>query len=158
MRNLFAHSVLALVVAIGSLSIASAADDPVVGTWQLNVSKSKFNAGAAIKSQTRTYSQSGDSISLVMKSTGADGKESTTTTTYQIGGKEFPISGNPDYDMLAGTQVNSHTAKFALKRGGKVVGSTTRHVSTDGKMLTTTTKVTAANGDKTDNVLVFDRQ
>jgi hypothetical protein len=60
--------------------------------------------------------------------------------------------------MLTGTQVNANTAKFALKRGGKVAGSTTRTVSKDGKTLRVTTKITAANGDKTDSVLVFDRQ
>jgi hypothetical protein len=92
MRNLLAHSVLAFVVAIAGISIASAADsDPIVGTWQLNVAKSKFTAGPAVKSQTRTYSQSGPSVSLVMKSVGADGKESTTTTTYQTGGKSFRL-------------------------------------------------------------------
>jgi hypothetical protein len=159
MSNLLARSVLAVVVAIGSISIAAAADpDPVVGTWQLNVLKSKFKVGAVIKKQTRIYSQSGENISLVMNSVGADGKETMTTTTYQVDGKDFPISGTADYDMLSGTQVDSNTAKFALKRGGKVVGRTTRAVSKDEKTLTVTTKLTGANGDKTDNVLVFDRR
>jgi hypothetical protein len=45
-----------------------------------------------------------------------------------------------------------------LKRGGKVVGHTTRTVSKDGKTLTATTNLTAPNGEKTDSVLVFDRQ
>ena len=159
MRNLLAHSMLVLAVAIGSISIAAAADaDPVVGTWKLNVLKSKFTAGAPLKSQTRIYSQSGQKISLVLNSVGADGKETMTTTTYQVGGLEFPITGTPDYDTLTGKQVDSHTAKFALKRSGKVVGSTTRVVSKDGQTLTVRTKLTGANGDKTANVLVFDRQ
>ena len=159
MRNLLAHSILAVVVAIGSISIAAAAEpDPVVGTWKLNVLKSKFTAGAPLKSQTRIYSQSGDNISLVMNSVGVDGKETMTTTTYQLGGLEFPIQGTADYDTLTGKQVDSHTAKFALKRSGKVVGRTTRVVSKDEHTLTVRTKLTGANGDKTDNVLVFDRQ
>jgi hypothetical protein len=159
MRNLLAHSILALVVTIGSISIAAAADaDPVVGTWKLNVLKSKFTAGAPLKSQTRIYSQSGDNISLVMNSVGADGKETMTTTTYQVGGLDFPIQGTADYDTVSGKKVDSHTAKFALKRGGKVVGNTTRVVSTDEKTLTVRTRLTGANGEKTSNVLVFDRQ
>ena len=159
MRRVLTAAACALVTVIGSTSLAVAAgEDPVVGTWQLNVSKSKFTAGPAVKSQTRTYSQSEGGISLLMKSVGADGKESTTTTTYHLDGKTYPITGNADYDNLSATRVNSHTAKFALKRGGKVVGHTTRTVSKDGKTLTATTNLTAPNGEKTDSVLVFDRQ
>jgi hypothetical protein len=159
MRRTVIAAIFALVTVIGCTSLAAAAsEDPVVGTWQLNASKSKFTTGPAVKSQTRTYSQSKSGISLELKSVGADGNESTTTTTYHLNGKAYPITGNPDYDTLTGTKVNSHTAKFTLKRGGKVVGHTTRTVSKDGKTLTATTKLTAAGGEKTDSVLVFDRQ
>lgn len=159
MRRILIAAIFALVTVIGSTALAVAAGkDPVLGTWQLNVSKSKFTAGPAVKSQTRTYSQSEGGISLLMKSVGADGNESTTTTTYHLNGKAYPITGNPDYDTLSATKVNSHTAKFTLKRGAKVVGHTTRTVSKDGKTLTATTKLTPPSGEKTDSVLVFDRQ
>jgi len=132
--------------------------DPVVGTWQLNVSKSTFTAGPAFKSQTRTYSQSGQTIKLVMKTVGADGKESTTQTTYQLDGKDFPVKGNPDYDSLAAKQVDSNAAEFTLKKGGKVVGTTSRTVSKDGKTLTSEVKMTTPKGEKSETVLVFDKQ
>lgn len=132
--------------------------DPVIGTWRLNASKSTFTAGPAIKSQTRTYSQTGQRISLVMKSTNADGKETTSETTYQLDGKDYPVIGSPDFDSLSAQQVDPQTAKFTLKRGGKAVGTTTRTVSKDGKTLTTKMKLTSAGGGETDNVLVFDKQ
>ena len=76
MRTLLISAVLAIAVAAGAISSAAAAGaDPVVGTWQLNVSKSTFTAGQAVKSQTRTYSQSGGTITLDMKTVGSDGKE-----------------------------------------------------------------------------------
>jgi hypothetical protein len=130
----------------------------VVGTWQLNASKSTFTAGPAIKSQTRTYSQSGESITLVMKTVGADGKEATTQTTYQLDGKDFPVKGNPDYDSLSAKQVDSNTAKFTLKMGAKSVGTTSRTVSKDGKTLTSKSKMTTGKGEKSENVMVFDKQ
>jgi hypothetical protein len=159
MRKPLSRAVLAIVAALSVITIAAAAaPDPVVGTWQLNPSKSTFTSGPAVKSQTRTYSQSGQTITLVMKTVGPDGKDVTTKTTYQLDGKDFPVTGNPDYDSLSAEQVDSNTAKFTLKRGGKAVGTTSRTVSKDGKTLTSKSKMTSAKGEKSENVLVFDKQ
>jgi hypothetical protein len=147
----------AVMVSVSAISLA-AGSDPVVGTWQLNLSKSTFAAGMAPKSQTRTYSQSGPSITLVMKTVGADGKEATAQTTYQLDGKDYPITGASDYDNLTAKQVNARTASFKLKKGDKAVGSTTRTVSKDGKILTSKTSVTTTKGDKSESVMVFDKQ
>ena len=159
MRTLLITAVLAIAAAAGGAPNAAAADpDPVVGTWQLNVSKSTFTAGQALKSQTRTYSQSGRSITLDMKTVGPDGKESTTHTTYRFNGKDFPVSGTPDYDSLSAKRVDNNTAEFTLKKGGKAVGTTSRTVSKDGATLTSKIKITTATGEKSESVLVFDKQ
>jgi hypothetical protein len=159
MRRLLVCAVIAMTVMAGVASIAVAADtDPVVGTWQLNVAKSTFSAGPALKNQTRTYSQSGDKISLVMTTVGSDGKEMTTRTTYQLNGKDFPVTGTPDYDSLSAKRINSNTAEFSLKKGGKEIGTTSRTVSKDGKTLTSKTNVTNASGEKTVSTLVFDKK
>ena len=43
-------------LAVGNAVVAAApAADPVIGTWQLNVAKSKFSPGPAPKSDARTY-------------------------------------------------------------------------------------------------------
>jgi len=160
MRMLLLHAAVFAIVAAGSgVAIAAApASDPVVGTWQLSGSKSTFTAGPALKSQTRTYSQSGQSITLVMKTVGADGKEVTTRATYQLDGKDYPVTGTPDYDSLSAQQVDSNTAKFKLMKGGKVVGTTSRTVSKDGKTLTAIMKLTTAKGEKSESEMVFDKQ
>jgi hypothetical protein len=159
MRKLLLQAVVAIVAAVGGITIAAAAaPDPVVGTWQLNVSKSTFTSGPALKSQTRTYSQSGPNITLLMKTVGADGKEVTTQTTYELDGKDFPVTGTPDYDSLSAERVDSSTARFTLKKGGKAIGTTTRTVSKDGKTLTTKSKLTTAQGEKSESVMVFDKQ
>lgn len=153
------HAVLVFVIAISGVAIAAApASDPVVGTWKLNAAKSSFMGGPAIKDQTRTYSQDGQRISLVMKTTAADGAQQTSQTSYQLDGKDYPVKGSPDFDSLAAQQVDSHTAKFTLKRGGKAVGTTSRTVSKDGRTLTSKMKVTTASGEESNNVLVFDKQ
>jgi len=159
MRKSLVLAVLAIVSATGGAAIAAAAvPDPVIGTWQLNVSKSTFKPGPAYKSQTRTYSQSGPSITAVIKTVHADGKETTTQITYQLDGTDYPVTGNPDADSNAVTQVDSNTAKFSLKKAGKVVQTGSRTVSKDGKTLTVKSKGTTAKGEEFENVLVFDRQ
>src|SRR5438132_6563075 len=89
MRELLVRAVLAIVSATGGAAIAAAAaPDPVIGTWQLNVSKSTFTPGPALKSETRTYSQSAQGITVTIKTVGADGKEDTVQSTYQLDGKD----------------------------------------------------------------------
>jgi hypothetical protein len=93
-----------------------------------------------------------------MKTVTADGQEATTHTTYQLNGKTFPVSGTADYDSLSGKRLSSHSAQFTLKKGGKVIGTTTRTVSKDGKRLTAKSHMTTANGETQDYVLVFDKE
>ena len=159
MRSLLVCALMAVLTSVIGVPMAAAADaDPVVGTWQLNPGKSIFKSGPAITSQTRTYSQSGDEITLDMKTVSADGKSVTTHTTYHLDGKSYPVTGSPDYDSLTGKRLNSHMAQFTLKKGDKVTGHTTRTVSKDGKKLTATSHQTLANGEKSDEILVFDKQ
>jgi hypothetical protein len=63
------------------------------------------------------------------------------------------VTGAPGWDSLAGKQVDSNTAEFSLKKAGKVVGTTSRTVSKDGKTLTARQDTTTAKGE-----LVFDRK
>jgi hypothetical protein len=125
----------------------------VIGSWELNIAKSKFTSGPVLKSQSRTYSQSGDSIAVVIKSVGSDGKETTMQTTYKLDGKDYPVTGAPGWDTISGKQVDSNTAEFTVKKGGKVIGKVSRTVSKDGKMLTSRQNTTTAKGK-----LVLDRK
>jgi hypothetical protein len=125
MNRLLTSAALTLVAAIAFSAVTfGAGADPAMGTWQLNLSKSTFAAGAAPKSQTRIYSRSDQTITLVMKVVAADGTQSTIQTTYQLDGKDYPVSGTADYDSLTGKQIDANSAKFVLKKGGKMVGTT----------------------------------
>src|ERR1700682_4339008 len=128
---------LGALLTIGSAVIAAGIDaDPVVGTWKLNLAKSTFGGGPALKSQIRTYSQSAQGITLNMKTVSADGKETTTQTTHRWEGKDYPSRGTPDFDSLSGIQIDTKTAEFTLKRAGKPVGKIRLTVSKDRQTLT----------------------
>jgi len=152
--------VIGSVLAVGGASVALAATaaDPAVGTWKLNVDKSKFAAGGALKSQTRTYAQTDDGLKLTYTGVTADGSTASGESTYKYDGKDYPISGSGDYDTLAVKRVNSHTASSVQKKAGKQVGTTTRTVSKDGNTLTLTHKGKNAKGEVDDSTMVYDKQ
>jgi hypothetical protein len=69
-----AKMMVALVIALGSgfAAHAAAMSDPAIGTWVLNVEKSKFTPGPAPKSQTRIYTQTADGVTLTISGVAAD--------------------------------------------------------------------------------------
>jgi hypothetical protein len=156
MQTIFKTLLVGAILAIGTG--AALAADAVAGTWKLNVAKSTFAPGPAPKSQTRTYAESAQGMTLTLKTTAADGKESTATLTFKDDGKPYPVSGNPDFDMVSVTRVDPLTVHSTQTKAGATVGSGVRTVSKDGKKLTFAQKGTHASGGKYDDVLVYDRQ
>jgi len=149
--------IVALAAMLAFTTVASAAD-PVVGTWQLNLAKSRFSPGPAPKADTRSYTESADGITMTWKSVAADGREINLKSTFRIDGKDYPLTGSPNFDTLTLKQVDSHTVHSTQKKGGKVVGETKRTVSKDGKELTLASKGTGTDGVAYDTVMVYDRK
>jgi len=139
------------------LGATAFAADAVVGSWKLDVAKSKFS-GAAPKSGTRVYAETADGTSLDQKLVSADGKEMSMHTSIKYDGKDYPVTGNPDGDSVSGKAVDAHTTDFKMKMKGKEVGTVHRVVSADGKTLTVHNKGTHADGKAYDDTLVFNKQ
>ena len=156
MQAIFKTLLVGAILAIGTGTVLAA--DTTVGTWKLNLGKSTFSPGPAPKSQTRSYVESAQGMTVTVKTTAADGKESTTVLTYKEDGKPYPESGSPDLDMVSITRVDALTVHSTQTKAGATVGTAVRTVSKDGKTLTFAQKGTHANGGKYDDVSVYDRQ
>jgi hypothetical protein len=156
MQTLYKTLIIGAIFAIGMGSALAA--DAVVGTWKLNLAKSTFSPGPAPKSQTRSYVESAQGMTVTVKTTAADGKDSMTTLTYKEDGKPYPESGSPDLDMVTLTRVDALTVHSTQTKSGATVGTAVRTVSKDGKTLTFAQKGTHANGAKYENVSVYDKQ
>jgi hypothetical protein len=152
LKTLFVGAILA----IGTGTVLAA--DAEIGTWKLNIAKSTFSPGPAPKSQTRTYAQSAQGMTITIKTTAADGKESTQNASFKDDGKPYAVGGNPDFDTVSLTRVDASTVHVTQMKAGATVGTAVRTVSKDGKTLTLAQKGTHAGGGKFDDVLVFDRQ
>jgi hypothetical protein len=159
--NRFVHTLtLGFVFALGATTVVAAADgaDPAIGTWTLNVDKSKFHDGTAPKSMTRTYSAGAAGTDMKVTGVAADGSAISQTVTLTYDGKDCAVTGGSVYDTLSLTKINGSTVKSVLKKDGKVVGHATRTISEKGKVLTLSTALTTPKGGTTHDVAVFDRQ
>lgn len=134
------------------------AADPSAGTWKLDVAKSKYSPGPAPKSATITYEETADGIKRTGETINADGKKTSFEYIAKLDGKEYPVTGSDIFDTISIKRVNEHTLTSTLKKGGKVVSTSRRVVSNDGKTLTLTINGTNASGEKTHTVAVYDKQ
>jgi hypothetical protein len=153
---------LVLIVLIGLAGVwsqsALAQADPHVGTWVLNVAKSKYSPGPPPKEQTSVFSAAGKGINVSTKGMSADGKPTMTEYTADFDGKDHPVKGNPDWDAVSLKRVDSHTIEFTRKRGGKMVQTATSVVSKDGKTRTITTTGVNAQGQKMSTVAIYEKK
>jgi hypothetical protein len=148
----------AIILGLAGVAFAQAAD-PQVGTWKLNVAKSKYDPGPAPKSATTTIVAAGAGTKVTANQVLADGTTRHWEYTSAFDGKDSPVTGNnPDIDMVARTRPNPNTVQSINKKGGKVTTTQTSVVSADGKTRTVTTKGTAAAGQAVNNVAVYEKQ
>jgi hypothetical protein len=143
---------------LGAVALAADPPDPVIGTWILNVAKSKFMPGPGPKSQTRTYAESAHATAMKFTGVSAGGSTVSGGSTFKYDGKDYPATGSPDYDTLAPKRLNRNTVRIDLKKGGKVVGTTICTLSVRDKVLTVSSKGKDSKGGTFDTVMVFDKQ
>jgi hypothetical protein len=146
------------VLVVGTL-VAAQTSDPFVGTWRLNVAKSKYTPGPAPKSITSTYEAAGKGYTVSVKNEPASGPVQQYSYTTALDGKDVPVTGNnPNADMIAVKRIDANTLEIVNKKGGKVTTTQKQVVSADGKTRTVTTTGTDAQGQKVNNVTVFEKQ
>jgi hypothetical protein len=153
-----AAALLGLVLFTAGWTLAQS--DPFVGTWELNVAKSKFGPGAERRSETRIVESSPTGMKVSVDRTNADGSDQQYNYTTNFDGKPHPITGMAPYgaDSVAVTLGTSNALSFKLTKGGKTVGSGTSLVSADAKTLTLTSKGIDANGKIVSSVAVYDKR
>jgi len=129
------------VLAFAAAAVLAAADNPFVGKWKLDPSKSDFTG------QTFKYEDAGGG-----KVRESGGGESYTFTTD---GKEHPgLYGH----LISVKQVDANTWERTNRFRGKTLSTATEKVSDDGKTLTETDKGTHPDGTSFEETDVYERQ
>jgi hypothetical protein len=146
----------AAVLVSGSSAFAK---DNWIGTWKLDVAKSKFDPAPGLQSQTIKFEPAADgAIHLVGDSVNAEGKAMHTEYTSKFDGKGVAWTGNPNADTATAKRIDANRYENVWKKDGKATIHSKVKVSADGKTLTITQTGKDASGKAVNTVLVFDRQ
>lgn len=139
---------------IGGAVAVAQPGDPLIGTWELNLAKSKY-ANTPPKKQTVTFEVAGDATRMISVIVGADGKTIRREYTAKSDGKDYPMNNFSGSDTVSLTKIDARTVQRTDKKDGKVTSIIIRTVSADGKTFTTTSK--RPDGSSNGTVAVYDR-
>ena len=131
--------------------------DPFLGTWELNLAKSKYSPGPPPRSQTVNNQAEGQGQKVTVTGVAANGNPVSNTITGVFDGMPHPAS-NPNFDAVASTRADAYTHINSFTKAGKLVGTSTTVVSPDGKTTTATNMLLDATGKLINNVAVYDKQ
>jgi hypothetical protein len=147
-------------LAVACSSALRAQSNPLLGTWKLNLTKSKYDPGPLPKSLTRTVEAQGDGVKYAFEGVAADGKPIAYGFSVQFDGKDSPITGSMPNgaDTISAKRIDANHYVATQKKGGKVVGTSKVAVSKDGKVTTVDVTGTTASGAKEHDVQVYDKQ
>jgi hypothetical protein len=156
-KSLFVGALVVCAVMVFSSSVVLAADS-WLGTWKLNVEKSKSSPGPAPKSLTLKFEASPAGTRLTSDGVNAEGKATHGTYSSKFDGKDVPWEGNPDADTAAAKKIDDSSYENVWKKGGKVTITAKVVVSKDGKSLTVSQTGKNAKGETVNNTSVYEKQ
>ena len=153
--------IAALIAAAGMAAVASgillAQSNPFVGTWKLNLAKSK-DPGAFPKEETLSVQVVDGQRQVTIKGTATNG--SPISFKYEVpdnGGLGKVLAGGP-YDAVAGKRIDANTREVSYMMRGKGVLQLRSAVSKDGNTMSLTVEGTDDQGKTFSGLAVFDRQ
>jgi hypothetical protein len=153
---------LQTVVAVACLFSTAlvAADNPFIGTWNLNPGKSKFAPGTELKEMTVSFAAVGNEMKRTVSGIDPDGQQINQSSTIAWDGNAHKIEApNAPPIMVAVKKVGDHTLDVTVKQpDGKLLDTVKAIVSKDGKSMTVTEKGQDPKGRKLDNTEVFEKQ
>src|SRR6202789_3446692 len=82
------------VLAFAGSATLRAQSNPLVGTWKLNLTKSKYDPGPTPKSLTRTVEAQGNGVKYTFEGVAADGTPIAYGFSTTFDGKDNPVTGS----------------------------------------------------------------
>jgi hypothetical protein len=152
-RTLTTMALLGLTIATALPQVGFAQSSPLIGTWRLNLDRSKFSPGPPPRSGTLTYTQDGQNIRNTAQAIDAQGNAISGVLMHIYDGQPHPTTGVQTIDASAYTRLDANTFIFSRSKVGKLVSTGNAVISPDGKTLTITT--TGTNGN---SVAVYEKQ
>jgi hypothetical protein len=131
--------------------------DPAIGNWQVNLAKSKYAPGTAPANLRVTIEAAGQGVKVTATTLRQNGQKIEVHYTAYLDGKDYPVTGSPDYDTVSLTR-KGNMVEGTRKRNGTIVQTYQRFVSEDKRTMTVATTGKDAAGNTLNSVAVFDRR
>jgi hypothetical protein len=135
-----------------------AADDPIVGTWKLNLFKSNPAALATFRNLTAKVEPRPDGLKVTEDLVTPLGVAIHAEFTAKYDGMDYPVIGDPYFDTISLTHTDPKHANATWKKAGRVVAVAQNVISPDGKTWTETIATRDAQGKDITIVAVYDKQ
>jgi hypothetical protein len=148
-----------VVLAITTAAVWGA--DNSIGTWKLNVAKSKYApAPIPLKSYTAVREAAPGGVKVTFTGERADGSPINANYTAKYDGSPAAVDGTGRaYDTISIKQVDANTLTYEAKQTtGKYHSNGRTVISSDGKTMTTTAKGTNADGKAMTFSFVYEKQ
>jgi hypothetical protein len=157
MRRLFLYLnlIAVFVVAVGLLAQGN---EPLFGTWKVNVEKSKYSPGPAPKNSTKRYEPYKGGLKATQDTVTGKGEKQHIEIVGAFDGKDSPAVGNPDADSYAFSKTGERSYQIVQKKGAKVTITANTVVSADGKSRTVEQTGKNAKGETVHNSVFWERQ
>lgn len=152
-----------LAVLTAALSTFAQSSHASLGTWKLNLAKSKYSLGPPPRSATlKREAVEGGFVKEPLDGVDAQGQATHTEVILKFDGKDYPVKGgqgvNPTRAVKRIDDRTTETTETTGKADGKVGLTTRTAVSPDGKTITGTQTGKNAQGQTVSNVVVRDKQ
>ena len=157
-RTILILGLLSAVFATAAPQVGLTQSNPLIGTWKLNLAKSKFTPGPPPKSQTLTFEGAGQDLKNTAETIDAQGQATKTVFMHIYDGKPHPTTGNAVFDATTYTQVDAYHVNWVRSKAEKAVQTGSNIISSDGKTFTVTTDGTGANSQPISSVAVYEKQ
>ncbi|HVB58255.1 MAG TPA: hypothetical protein VNE63_17750 [Candidatus Acidoferrales bacterium] len=136
-----------------------AQSNSLMGIWKLNSAQSTFDPGPPPKSVTVKYEPHGkDGVRITVDTIDARGILTHAVYTAKYDGKDNAVKGDSSRDTVALKRIDPYTMEVTNKERGKVTTINTIIVSKDGRTRTDTIRGTNSQGQRVNNVAVFEKQ
>ena len=120
-----------------SAQAAASEQDPLLGSWKLDVAKSRYTPGPPPRNETRTYVRDPAGVMGTIRRQRDDGRVEVIEYRADFD-REYPVMGTEAYDTIRLKRIDARTAEAVLSHAGRVFGTARRVISEDGKTLTIT--------------------
>lgn len=118
------------------LATAAFAESPFVGTWKLDLAKTKFESGDPGANTTLVIQERGDNLSVSVRATAADGATFSLDYTLPLKGGVGKVQENSGrLDGVRSTVISDRVRENVFTRGGKQAAVRRWVVSDDGKTM-----------------------